>query len=120
MPDIIEHGYLYIPQPPLFQAKKKNQKTCFFYTTDELKAAELDSSWEVQRYKGLGEMDADELWDTTMDPARRTLYRITVDDAEDADKMVELCMGQEVARGGGAVWLRNLKKTLSTSPSRGW
>lgn len=96
MPDIIEHGYLYIPQPPLFQAKKKNQKNRFFYTTNELKEANLDKSWEVSRYKGLGEMDADELWETTMDPKRRTLYRVKADDAALADAIVEKCMGQEV------------------------
>lgn len=52
MPDIIEHGYLYIPQPPLFQAKKKGQDPRFFYTTNALKEANLDKSWEVSRFKG--------------------------------------------------------------------
>lgn len=53
MPDIIEHGYLYIPQPPLFQAKKKGQEPRFYYTTNELQEAQLDSSWEISRFKGL-------------------------------------------------------------------
>lgn len=96
MPEIINNGYLYIPQPPLFQAKKKGQEPRFFYTSNELKDANLDNSWEISRFKGLGEMDADELWETTMDPARRTLYRITAKDAAAADEMVEACMGQEV------------------------
>lgn len=96
MPEIINQGYLYIPEPPLFQAKKKNQAPRFFYTANELKAANLDNSWELSRFKGLGEMNADELWETTMDPARRTLYRITAEDAEKTDGMVELCMGQAV------------------------
>ena len=53
MPEIINNGYLYIPRPPLFQAKKKGQDPRFFYTTNELKGAGLDSSWEISRFKGL-------------------------------------------------------------------
>ena len=96
MPSIIEHGYLYVPRPPLFKAAKKGQKNRWFYTAEDLKNANLDSSWTLARYKGLGEMNSDELWDTTMDPEQRILYQIKSTDAEKAEAMVELCMGQAV------------------------
>ncbi len=95
--------------PPLHRIeisnpKKGMDKYVYTYSDDELqrKLAELSKkgvSWKepVQRYKGLGEMDADQLAETTMDPRRRTLRRLTVDDAEDAAKVFELLMGSDVA-----------------------
>ena len=98
MPDIIRHGHLYIPQPPLFRATKKGQEDLWFYTNVELKEANLDKSWEISRFKGLGEMRPEQLWDTSMNPETRILRQITVQDAEEkAAEMVEICMGEAVA-----------------------
>ena len=95
-PKIIEEGYLYLPQPPLFRATKNKQKTKWFYTSKELNEANLDKSWDVSRFKGLGEMDPDQLWDTSMNPKNRILRRVTMKDAELAYNAIMLCMGGEV------------------------
>jgi DNA gyrase subunit B len=102
MKEMIENGYIYIAAPPLYQVKKgTNSKYAWTeeerdtYIT-ELKGAGKDSSVNVQRYKGLGEMNAEQLWETTMNPAFRTLRKVTIESAAECDRIFSMLMGDEV------------------------
>jgi len=102
MKAIIENGYLYIATPPLYLVKKGKKETYCWTEKDRLAAVNelgqgVDASVTIQRYKGLGEMNAEQLWDTTMFPDKRTLRRVTIDNGAEADRTFSVLMGDDVA-----------------------
>lgn len=97
MKPVIEGGYVYIAQPPLYKVQK-GKKIAYAYKQQEMDQLreEFKDGYKVQRYKGLGEMDAEQLWETTMDPHHRVLKRVTIDDAMEADSVFDMLMGEDV------------------------
>ena len=97
MRPLVEEGHVYLAQPPLFRITKgKRQYFAFSVQQRDQIMAELGTGYDIQRYKGLGEMDSEQLWETTMNPATRTMRRVEVDDAIEADEVFTVLMGDKV------------------------
>jgi DNA gyrase subunit B len=112
---LIDGGYLYIAQPPLYKVES-GKKVQYVYTDEQKEKIvnqykQADKTVNIQRYKGLGEMNPQELWDTTMDPATRVLKQVTIKDAEDADHIFDVLMGNEVAPRKR--WIQTHAKTVA-------
>lgn len=99
MRPLIERGHVYSAMPPLYKASVKGKEDVYLYTEEEKKIYDAENNNKVtyQRYKGLGEMSTEQLWETTMDPAKRTLIKVSMKDAVEADKMFSVLMGESPA-----------------------
>ena len=97
MRPLVEEGHVYIAQPPLFKVSKGKQiRYAFSDQERDQFIQELGGNADIQRYKGLGEMDPEQLWETTMDPAFRTMLRVEIEDAAAADEVFTILMGDKV------------------------
>jgi DNA gyrase subunit B len=102
MKEMVEQGYVYLAQPPLYLVKKGKEQS-YAWTEEQRRGwverlgGGKEDSVTVQRYKGLGEMNSDQLWDTTMNPESRTLKQVTIESAAEADRIFSMLMGDEVA-----------------------
>ena len=97
MRPLIEEGHIYLAQPPLYKVfKGKQERYAFSDEERDMYIAELGGNVDAERYKGLGEMNPEQLWETTMDPEKRTLLKVNIEDAIECDKIFSTLMGEKV------------------------